>query len=291
MAPSEQSGRTDREPTGPWRVSVEAYGRQPGLPPYDRRGFADDRPLASRDGLSIHGRSGTLSCVDAAGATRWTQECAGRPNAAHISGGRLLVTTDSLDYTPWGNLGPALLLDLSDGARIAELRGERGAALPGGRFLLGLEGYDFYDTWEHDRDGTVLDSWRSYGHYVIGTGIRVVETDRRIPTGSRVVRLLPGGVIERGPALNDPTGPRPLVLEEGTILALDAGVLRAVDRRLGATVLAELLPIAADRASGHIGALSREGERVTAVIAEPLPGHPTPYAVHTWTLRLHPPRT
>ncbi|MFD3756056.1 hypothetical protein [Streptomyces sp. NPDC058622] len=169
--------------------------------------------------------------------------------------------------------------------------GERGAALPGGRFLLGLEGYDFYDTWEHDRDGTVLDSWRSYGHYVIGTGIRVVETDRRIPTGSRVVRLLPGGVIERGPALNDPTGPRPLVLDDGTILALDAGELRAVDRRLGGTVLAELLPIAPDRASGHICALSREGERVTAVIAEPLPGHPTPYAVHTWTLRLHPPRT
>lgn len=291
MAHSGQSGRADGEFTTPWRVSVETYGQQPGLPPYDRRSLADDRPLASRDGLRVHGRVGNVSCVDASGRTRWTHPCAGRPNAAHIAGGRVLVTTDSLEYTPWGHLGPALLLDLSDGTRIAELRGERGAALRGGRFLLGLEGYDFFDTWEHDRDGAVVDSWRSYGHYVVGTGIRVVEADRSVPTGSRVVRLLPGGVVERGPRLTDPMPPRPLVLDDGTILVLDAGVLRAVDRRLGATVLAELLPIAPDRASGHMGALRREGERVTAVIAEPFPGHqPTRYTVHTWTLNLQPPR-
>ncbi|MFD3328339.1 hypothetical protein [Streptomyces sp. NPDC058701] len=292
MTRSEHGGRAGGGSTAPWRVTVETYGQRPGPPPYDRRGVAAERPLASRDGLGVHGRVGAVSCVDAAGETRWTHRCAGRPNAAHIAGGRVLVTTDSLEYTPWGNLGPALLLDLSDGAKIAELRGERGAALPGGRFLLGLEGYDVFDTWEHDRDGAVVDTWRSYGHYVVGTGIRVVEADRAVPTSSRVVRLQPGGVIERGPRLNDPTPPRPLVLDDGTILALDAGVLRAVDRRLRGTVLAELLPIAPDRASGHVCTLRREGTQVTAVIAEPLPDqHPIRYTIHTWTLNLRPPRT
>ncbi|MGA5637585.1 hypothetical protein ACPCTN_02380 [Streptomyces cinereoruber] len=42
--------------------------------------------------------------------------------------------------TPWGLLGPALLLDLADGRLVAELRGERAAARGGGRFVLGLEG-------------------------------------------------------------------------------------------------------------------------------------------------------
>lgn len=46
---------------------------------------------------------------------------------------------------------PALLLDLADGAVVAELRGSRGAPLGDGRLLLGLEGYDVFDTWEHDR--------------------------------------------------------------------------------------------------------------------------------------------
>ncbi|MEU6342879.1 hypothetical protein ABZ883_18290 [Streptomyces sp. NPDC046977] len=263
------------------------HERTVGRPPYERA-RAEGQPLARREGVRIQGAVGEIGCVDASGRTRWTQPIAGRPNAAHISGGRVLVTTDSLDYTPWGNLGPALLLDLANGALVAELRGERGTALRGGRFLLGLEGYSFFDTWEHDRDGTVVDSWRSYGHYVVGTGVRVVEADRALPTRSRVVRLLPGGGIERGPQLTDPQVPRPLVLEDGTILVLDAGALRAVDRRLEDTVLAELLPVDPHRLSVHVGALSRDGDRITAVIAEPDPGDPTRHTVHTWTIALHP---
>ncbi|MET9605936.1 hypothetical protein ABZZ17_12825 [Streptomyces sp. NPDC006512] len=288
MVPSEENSPS----AAPWRVGKPKHVRRTGVPPYERHGAADGRPLAERDGLSIHGRVGKISCVDASGSTRWTRPCTGRPNAAHISGGRVLLTTDSLEYTPWGNLGPALLLDLSDGTPVAELRGERGAALRGGRFLLGLEGYDCFDTWEYDRDGNLVDSWRTYGHYVVGTGVRVVECDRRVPTGSRVVRLLPGGVIERGPRLTDPTVPRPLVLEDGTILVLDAGVLRAVDRGLAPTVLAELLPVTTDRASARISALTRDAGRIKAVIAEPQPDHhPTRYTVHTWTMTLHPPGT
>ncbi|MEU4951576.1 hypothetical protein [Streptomyces lavendulae] len=296
MANPEQSGRAqDRAqdtPSAPWRVGVVEYRQATGLPPYERHRAGKARPLASsRDGLHIHGAVGRVTCADGAGHTLWTHRCTGRPNAAHVSGDRVLVTTDSLDYTPWGHLGPALLLDLADGARIAELRGKRGAAVGGGRFLLGLEGYDAFDTRQYDRDASLVDSWRSYGHYVIGTGIRVVETDRGLPAGSRVVRLLPGGVIERGPRLSGPSAARPVVLEDGTILVLDAGVLRAVDRRLGATVLAELLPATAEEDPRRTVSLRREGGNVTAVIAEPRPGHPNRYTVHTWTIALQPPRT
>ncbi|MFF3559419.1 hypothetical protein ACFYXS_05185 [Streptomyces sp. NPDC002574] len=288
MPSPEESGRVEGATSVPWHAVVVNHERAVGRPPY-AQARPEGEPLAWRDDLRIHGAVGEVRCVDASGRTRWTHRCAGRPNAAHVSGGRVLVTTDSLEYTAWGLLGPALLLDLADGTLIAELRGERGTALRGGRFLLGLEGYSFFDTWEHDRDGDTVDSWRSYGHYVVGTGIRVVEADRALPTRSRVVRLLPGGVIERGPQLTDPQAPRPLVLDDGTILVLDAGVLRAVDRQLHGTVLAELLPVAAGRLAGCIGALRRDGDHITAVIAEPHQGsNPTQHTVHTWTIALCP---
>jgi len=236
--------------------------------------------------LRIHGALGSVSCVDAENRTRWAYRCAGRPNAAHLSGDRVLVTTDSLEYTAWGVLGPALLIDLTDGQLVAELRGERAAARGGGRFVLGLEGYDVFDTWEYDRDGNQTDTWRSYGHYVVGTGLRVVEADRRLPTRNRIVRLLPGGVVEGGPQLSDPLPPKPLVLHDGTILVLDGRAIRAVGRQLTSTVLVQLDGLTADM-SGRIRTLRWDGDQVAAVVAERHPDEPGRYTVHTWTLALH----
>ncbi|MFI9325649.1 hypothetical protein ACIGXI_38525 [Kitasatospora aureofaciens] len=267
---------------GSWRVTVMHHHRTPGGRPQGR----PEGPLARRDGWEVHGRDGELSCVDPSGLVRWRQPCPGRPNAAHISAGRVLVTTDSFEYTTRGHLGPALLLDLADGAPVAELRGERGAAVGGGRFVLGLEGYGAFDTWAHDRDGAVVDSWRSYGHYVVGDGLRVVETDRRRPTGSRVVRLLPGGVVERGPLLTDPQAPEPLALPDGTLLVLDAGVLRAVGRELDDAVLAELLPLAPEEQHRFTGGLSRTAEGLNATLVERHPTRMGSYTTHTWVLGL-----
>ncbi|MFJ6382806.1 hypothetical protein ACIQI7_22740 [Kitasatospora sp. NPDC092039] len=270
---------------GSWRVTVLDHrrrggGRPQGLP---------EGPLARRDGLELHARDGGLVCADATGGVRWRRSCPGRPNAAHLSSGRALVTTDSFEYTAWGHLGPALLLDLADGRTVAELRGERGAALGGGRFVLGLEGYDTFDTWAYDRDGALVDSWRSYGHYVVGSGLRVVETDRRHPTGSRVVRLLPGGRIEPGPRLTDPQAPAPLVLSDGTLLVLDAGVLRAVGRDLDHAVLAELLPLPSQDQPRFSGSLHRTADRLTVNLVERHPTRMGAYTTHTWTLDLRAP--
>ncbi|MET1072824.1 MAG: hypothetical protein ABWY11_09295 [Umezawaea sp.] len=174
----------------------------------------------------------------------WRHECGARPRAAHASADRLLVLTDSLDYHAWGHLGPALLLDLGTGERIAELRGERAAALDGGRFLLGLEGYGTFETWLHDRDGALVTTWHSYGHYLVDAdGVRVVECDRRRPTRSAVVRLLPDGSVERGHALRDGQVSAPVVLPDGTAVVVDGGALLAVGPDLRGGVLAEVVDV------------------------------------------------
>ncbi|MFI0925483.1 hypothetical protein ACH4TP_16345 [Streptomyces sp. NPDC021012] len=264
------------------RAVVLEHRRADGLPPYERP--RPGTPLARRDGTAVHGRTRAVTGVGADGRTLWTHSFSGRPNAAHISGGRVLVTTDSLEYTAWGHLGPAFLLDLADGRLVAELRGARGAARGGGRFLLGLEGYGIFETREYDRDGNETDRWPSYGHYVVGSGVRVVEADRNVPTKNRVVRLLPGGAVTPGPELSDPQPPKPVVLPDGTVLVLDGGVLRAVGRDLGTTVLAELKDGGDSRAIRTLHQ-DREG-RIVASIAEPHPADPAKYTVDTWTLRL-----
>ncbi|QOV44848.1 hypothetical protein [Streptomyces chromofuscus] len=285
MPRGETSGEAAGGSAAAWSADVVDHRRTVGRPPYEPARSAQE-PLARRGDVRILGTVGAISCVDSTGRTRWTHRCATRPNAAHLSGDRVLVTTDSLEYTPWGNLGPALLLDLADGRLVAELRGERAAARGGERFVLGLEGYDVFDTWEYDRDGNRTDAWRSYGHYVVGTGLRVVEADRQVPTNGRVVRLLPGGVVERGPRLTDPLPPEPLVLRDGTILVLDGGAVRAVGRRLDSIVLAELDGVAGDVRARSMRALRWDGDRVMAVVAEQHADEPSRCTVDTWTLAL-----
>ncbi|MEE1788569.1 hypothetical protein PUR71_37565 [Streptomyces sp. SP17BM10] len=271
---------------GNWRVTVIDQHRKRGMDPVFR---VREEPFAARDDLVIGGRTGAITCTDTTGRLRWTHPVPGTPNAAHISSGRVLVTTSSIGYHAWGHLGPAYLLDLEDGTLVAELRGERGATLGGGRFLLGLEGYAHFHTWQFDRDGDVTDTWRSYGHYVVGTGIRVVEADRATPTASRVVRLLPGGAIERSALLlTESQACGPVVLPDGTILVLDAGVLRAFGRDLADATLAELVTVPDGEADRFTSTLERTGaDRLTAVIRERNPERAGKYLTHTWTLALH----
>ncbi|WP_314175823.1 hypothetical protein [Streptomyces winkii] len=251
------------------------------------RARAATASLAVAGGDRIVAEEESVVRLDEAGDAKWRHPCASRPRTAHVSGDRLLLLTDSREYHAWGHLGPALLLDLADGRLVAELRGESGASLGGGRFVLGLEGYGTFDTWLHERDGSLTTTWRSYGHYVPdpdGSGVRVVERDRRIPSRSRVVRLLPDGGIERGPRLSDGQAPAPVVLPDGTLVVLDAGVLRAVDRGLDDRELASLLPVPPGEAWRFRGELTLDGGTLTVTVEERDAEDPTVTTRRTWTL-------
>ncbi|MBB4932365.1 hypothetical protein F4561_003185 [Lipingzhangella halophila] len=189
---------------------------------------------------------------------------------AHVSGDRLLVLTDSVDYHPWGYLGPALLLDLHNGRLVAELRGERGAPMGNGRFLVGLQGYDVFDTWLHDRDGTLLTSWRSFGYYIPDpdSTVRVIEQPNRTPPSTHVVRLLPDGGIERGPSLSAGRPPTPVVLADGTAMVLDQGVLRAFDWSLRGEEVARLLSVEPNKLHLFPSRVRLEGDRLTVTVTE-----------------------
>ncbi len=247
-----------------------------------------DGTLATVGDARIDADGHTLTRVDADGTTRWRHVCTGLPREVHVSGGRLLVLTNSLEYHPWGFLGPALLLDFDTGRLITELSGERGVPMGNGRFLTGLEGYDVFRTRLHDRDGTMLTCWRSYGHYIPDPGptVRVVECDRTTPSAGRVVRLLPDGQIERGPSLSDGQVPAPVVLADGTAVVLDTGVLRAFGPDLDEHVVARLLRVKRSETSRFDGQLRLEGDRLTATITERTNGAAS--RRHQWTFTCHP---
>ena len=265
---------------------IATVGSAPAFAGADKPG----RVLASVTDGFVLGSVGRIACVDGAGGSVWpsVRSCGSNPTSAIVSGDRLLVLTNSLDYTAWGYLGPALLLELRDGSQIAELRGARGAAFGGGSFILGLEGYDVFDTWLHGPDGRLLQQWRSYGHYVVDPdqSVRVVERDRTTPTRSRVVRLLRSGLIEQGPALQDSQASSPVKLDDGTILFLDGGTLMAVDPALVESKPTCLLPMPAGEMWRYDAWLALEGDVLFVVIRERTREAPIVYTARFWSLRV-----
>ncbi len=242
--------------------------------------------VALRQGQRLVFQELSLSRLDAQGSTLWQLQLPARPRRLHRQGNRAMLLTRTDEYHGWGYLGPALLLDLDQGQIVAELRGERGLALPDQRFILGLEGYDYFDTWLYDAQGTQLQQWRSYGHYFSdpdGT-IRVCECDRSSPTGSRIVRLHLDGRIEQGPALRDGQIPRPVELPNGDLVLLDEGYLRRIDRSLQRDRAFHLQPFIAWSAIVHSALWIEDGHLKVAAIAQGC--NPNQHETHLWTVEL-----
>jgi hypothetical protein len=229
-----------------------------------------DRDLGTVDGLRLIA-SGVELAAWRGGTRVWWHRCGALPRSVHVSDDRLLVLTETPDYHRWGHLGPALLLRSDTGDRLADLRGQRAAAVGGGRFVLGLEGYGTFETWLHDRDGALLTAWPTYGHYVPDAdGVLVVECDRREPTSSRLTRLLADGALDRGDRLRTGQAAVPVVLPGGTVLVLDAGVLLAVGRDLRARVLAEVVDVGEDPWRFH-GSIELRDADVVVTVFEQVP--------------------
>lgn len=96
-----------------------------------------------------------------------------------------------------------------------------------------MEGYGVFKTSLYDAEGTCLQEWGSFGHYIIEEDeIRVFETDRTTPTNAHAVKLLMDGRIERGASLYSSQISAPLVLADGNYLIFDSGWLRIIDKHL-----------------------------------------------------------
>jgi hypothetical protein len=224
---------------------------------------------------------------EASGVVRWSRAIDAVPMAAHVSGDRLLVTTNSLEYHAWGHLGPALLLDLNSGQLLKELFGARGAALSEGHFVLGVEGYDHFDTWLYGPSGDVIQQWRSFGHYVVddGSSIRVIECDRRRPTRSRVARLSADGKVFRGDRLAHGQVSPPLLIDEGRALLVNGGVLTLLSDDLALLPLVDLLEIPEEANWLFSSEFAGKDDHFTVAIFER--GESSlEYQTHSWTFAI-----
>lgn len=207
---------------------------------------------------------------------------------ACISSDRLVVATYLKSYGPWGTMGPTFMLNLNDGRVVKKLIGDRIAALSNGSFLLGLSGYDYFDTWLYDRAGKKRQSWRSFGHYIIGEDddIRVLELSGTKPSKASYVRLHSNGEIERGPQVMNAAYRRPLILDDGVIVTLDGGDLYAYDMELGAHRICTIFPYDEDKSHCYsIDAISGHQDDLQIGLRErSLTSHD--YQCSRWRLKL-----
>lgn len=229
-----------------------------------------------------------LALVDVHGKPVWKKSitCPGTPNDAWVSGNRLLVTTNTDHYHAWGHLGPAMLIDLDKGLIIKEFRGSQGEALSNGQFLLGLEGYEVFDTWMYGAKGELIKQWRSYGHYIIGkqNDIRVIEQDRRDPTNAHVVRLKQDGTIEKGTKLETSFASKPIVFNNGDIVFVNLGKLKIVDLGLNLKQELQLLKISKSEAWRYISKIRFHEGKLNVEIFERTIEPPIQYQKHEWLI-------
>lgn len=220
------------------------------------------------------------------GELLWELTLPALPRRLHRSGSRALLLTRTEEYHAWGYLGPALLLDLEQGQILAELRGERALVLPEQRFLLGLEGYDAFDTWLYDDQGRQVQHWRSYGHYTADPdgSVRVCECDRSSPSNSRVVRLLMDGTIERGDLLRCGQIPTPVELPNGLLILFEERRLRTLDRQLVLRDALDLVPFLTWSQTANAG-LWMEDQRLTVCVIQ-RKMQPHEFASHLWTIEV-----
>ena len=248
--------------------------------------------LLSNNKYKLLVSSKVLTLYHAGGELVWDKPviCPGIPNDVLISENRLLITTNSEDYHAWGHLGPAIILDLETGNLIKEIKGSHGKALSGGRFIIGLEGYDVFDTWLYNEKGEMIQQWRSCGHYVIGQNddIIVIEQDRITPTNSHVVRLCLDGKIERGSKLRTNSASNPIQLPNGDIIFDNSGILRVLDKSLTEVSNVKLLEISERNAWMYYSRNKYDTNNFFVYIMERSDGkkHPIEYKTHLWKIKI-----
>ena len=129
---------------------------------------------------------------------------------------RLTVSGDALlacfSEMPRSGIGFGYVLSLSDGAiRFTTQQGpiSEVAALSGGDFLVGYQGYGAFETLHYGRDGRIEGRWATHGHYAVaGDDIRVIEMENVLPSKMHLARIVDGGTV---------TGVVPSSVEKATV--------------------------------------------------------------------------
>ena len=110
-------------------------------------------------------------------------------------------------------------------------------------------------------DRALTASWASHGHYAIkDDDVRVVELENVLPSKMHLVRLLPGGSVQKGAWLDGYATSRPLVRADGTLVFFrDGSLYVARDLSIDASVVLcapnetlHTLPVVGDRESAYV---------------------------------------
>ncbi len=228
-----------------------------------------------------------LALVDASGNLLWKHKvlCPAMPECIWLSDERMLVKTKTEDYHVWGMLGPMLLVDLNEGTIIKELKGQHAASLPDGSFIVGLEGYGYFDSWLYDSAVAIRQHWKSYGHYIIDdTDIRVIEQDRNNPTHAHVVRLTLNGSIIKGPKLASSHASEPIVLGNKDVVFVNSGNIRIINAALEYVTTCSLLAISETESWRFSCNITYRDNLFVVDIYERTVDVPIQYFKHSWLI-------
>jgi hypothetical protein len=145
-----------------------------------------------------------------------------------VSGDAVLACFSDM---PASGIGCGYVLSLTDGAlRFTTQRGplDATAALGGGAFLVGYQGYGVFETLRYGRDGFVQTRWASHGHYIPARDeLRVIEMENVLPSQMHLARLLADGSVTRGARLDGYYTSPPCLRPDGTALFVRKGTLIA----------------------------------------------------------------
>lgn len=228
-----------------------------------------------------------LKCINSNGEDVWLNSivCEGIPNSAQISDDRLIITTNSENYHSWGFLGPVYLIDIENGIVIKELKGEIAKSLDNGNFILGLEGYEYFNTWEFDKNGILKNEWRSYGEYLLKNNeIFVVEDDRMSPTNGHLVKLISNNKIIKGEKLKTSSSSNIISLKEDKLVFENSGSLKIYNLNFKRILEISLLNYKPADSWRFMSRIRLKNDNIFVQIMERSAEPPIEYKTHNWEI-------
>jgi hypothetical protein len=146
-----------------------------------------------------------------------------------LSGDRVLAVFSDMPRT---GIGVGYCLDVATGALVyTTAPAPHGELAPGpidGQFLVGMQGYGWFDSVLVDRDGAEVARWKSHGKLVLRDPLRVLEMTNVTSTPCYVATLRGDGSVDRGARLRGYyTSPIVLARDGAAVFWRNHAVMRA----------------------------------------------------------------